>query len=138
MNLHPTRPRPNTAILKEINAIPYAVPGTLTTKRYTKNDGSISVYHQLQQTVDGKNVTQYVPRDKFERVRQGVENFQRREKLLDELDKAGLHAALNPETVDEGKKKRPEPNSKPNSKSCASPRDAVTRSPKPPSPRSRP
>jgi hypothetical protein len=110
MNLTPIRPRAKAAIIAEINAIPYVVAGTLTEKRHTAKDGSTILYHQLQRWTEGQNETTYVKRENLERVKQGIENFKQRKRLLDELDEAGFltaFAKIEQETHD--KKKRPKP-----------------------------
>ena len=135
MNAQPTRPRPKTAILAEINAIPHTVAGTLTEKRHLNKDGSVSVYHQLQRWTNGKNTTTYVPKNKLERVRQGIENARQRNTLLEELDEAGLADALADETTTEPNTKKKHP--KPGSKSRTSSKKREKNSAKSPSTRTR-
>ena len=101
--------RDTSAILADIGAIRNPVAGTLTVvNRPLKGGGSYPHCH-LQHWRGGRNVTTYVPPDRVEGVRAGIEARRRMESLMAELAAAGAAAALAGEAEDAVKKKRRSP-----------------------------
>jgi len=106
MNTSSGKHRDTSVILADIGAIRNPVAGTLTVvNRPLKNGGSYPHCH-LQQWRGGKNVTTYVPPDRVERVKAGIEEHRRMESLVAELAAAGTAAALAGGAGDPAKKKR--------------------------------
>ena len=94
MNLHPNRPRAKKAILADILAIDNPIAGTLTTTIRTLKNGTSSPHYHLQLWKNGKNHTTYVPTDKVEQVKQGIEQHKKLRALAEELEQAGVQAVL--------------------------------------------
>ena len=94
MNLQPNRPRAKKAILAEILAIENPIAGTLTTTFRTLKNGAKAPHYHLQLWKNGKNQTTYVPRDKVEQVKQGIEQHKKLRELAAELEEDGVQAVL--------------------------------------------
>jgi len=106
MNSTTTRPLAQTAILAENNNIILPVRGTLSSSKRKLKNGGETDYHVLQYWKDRKHVSIYVPPDKVEAVRRGIELRQKLEANALEKAEAGLHATLNPKLMDTLEKKR--------------------------------
>jgi hypothetical protein len=93
-----------SAITAEMLTIKNPVAGTLTeTKRPSKN-GTTRPHFHLQQWVDGKNKTTYIPADKAESVREGIARHKRLAELMNELAGAGIAGILRDSDEDPVKK----------------------------------
>ena len=127
MNSRTHLSRSRGQILADIHAIGNIVEGTLTlTHQKPDKNGIKRPHYHLQKWKNGKNNTVYVPLDKVEAVKKGIENRKRLQALMDELFAAETLAALDPEPprahdpAVEAKKKRrkssspsPAPSAKP-------------------------
>jgi hypothetical protein len=106
MNLPPTSPRSAAAILADILAIENPIRGSLTITHRPSKNGTTKTHYHLQKSVNGKNVTTYIPPEKAEEVQKGIEQHKKLRALMDELDASGLQTALHGQTnADDVKKK---------------------------------
>jgi len=106
MTTQKTKHRDRSEILGDMSAIENVVIGTLTEKRYKSAVGEETVYYQLQQWKEGRNETVYVPRDKVEFIKSGIEGHKRLEVLFHELAESDTAVALHTPAEDIVKKKR--------------------------------
>ena len=125
MNSTTTRPTAKTANIAENNNITLPVRGTLSSSKRKLKNGGETDYHVLQYWKDRKHVSIYVPPDKVEAVRRGIELRQKLEAIALEKAEAGLHATLNPKPMDKLEKKK--------TSSASSAKNARAKSPKKPS-----
>jgi len=112
MNSHRTRLRNRSAILADIQAIPFVMEGTLTEYRQKNKKGAPATRHHLQKWAQGRNQTQYVKQHELEHTKKGIENKKRLDALVAELaatDEAAFFAGgtlLPAPAEDPAKKKR--------------------------------
>ena len=98
--------RSREAILADISVIKYTVEGKLTEMRRVLKGGEKAVYYHIQCWDNGRNKTIYVPTNKIEEVRLGIENRKRLEALLHELAEADTLSILSGRQEDASKKKQ--------------------------------
>lgn len=72
-------------IVAEMNSVSRAVSGKITEKRRKLKSGKVVVYHQLQQWVDGRNVTTHIPESCVQDFREAVEGHGKLQTLVSEL-----------------------------------------------------
>ena len=132
MNLPPNSPRAKMAIIADILAIDNPIAGTLTTTFRTLKDGSKQPHYHLQKSRKGKNITTYIPPEKVERVKQGIEQYKKLKALNDELEQAGLNNVLNSpgETGSEDVKKKQKSSTSPKNTRNTSPASRSRPSPR--------
>ena len=106
MNSPHSTPRCRQEILADINAIKNVVEGTLTlTHQKTANNGQQRPHYHLQKWKNGRNNTVYVPIDKVQDVKKGIENRKQLEALMQELlatDTLAVLATQTPNTSNPG------------------------------------
>ena len=100
----PQTPLRNRAeIVSDMNSIKCVASGKITEKRRTLKNGETVAYHQLQQWVDGKNVTTHIPKDRLPAFTDAVAGHERLNNLVGELSTVDTKAVV--EGVDLKKKR---------------------------------
>ena len=95
--------RNRAEIVSEMNSIQCVASGRITEKRRTLKNGETVAYHQLQQWVDGKNVTTHIPKDRLAAFTEAVAGYERLTNLVGELSTVDTKAVV--EGVDIKKKR---------------------------------
>lgn len=98
-----TPPRSRAEIVSEMNGIKCVVSGKITEKRRILKNGKSVVYHQLQQWVDGRNVTTHVPKERLPAFVDAVAGHAKINELVGELSTVDTKAVTEGAGV---KKKR--------------------------------
>lgn len=101
---HQSRIRPREEILSDICSVECAVSGKITARERPLKNGGTGLYYQLQQWIDGRNVTTHIPASEVGRYRGAVAGHARVSALTDELSAADAQA-LGPGEGDAVKKK---------------------------------
>jgi hypothetical protein len=77
--------RNRAEIVSEMNGIKSVVSGKITEKRRTLKNGETVAYHQLQQWVDGRNVTTHIPKERLAAFTEAVTGHAKLNDLVEEL-----------------------------------------------------
>ena len=88
--------RSRAEIVSEMNGITCVVAGKITEKRRVLKNGKSVVYHQLQQWVDGRNVTTHIPKERLPAFVDAVDGHAKINELVGEL------SAVDTKAVAEG------------------------------------
>ena len=100
--LAPVRSREE--ILSDLCSIECAVSGKITVKNRPLKSGGSASYYQLQQWIEGRNVTTHIPSSKLEQFRESVAGHAKVTSLVSELSRTDTHR-LCAEEADPVKKK---------------------------------
>jgi hypothetical protein len=85
-------PRNRAEVVADMNDVSRAVAGKITEKRRTLKNGKPVVYHQLQQWVDGKNVTTHIPKGGLTAFTEAVDGHEKLRSLISELSSVDTKA----------------------------------------------
>jgi hypothetical protein len=79
--------RNRAEIVSEMNGIKSVVSGKITEKRRTLKNGETVAYHQLQQWVEGRNVTTHIPKERLTAFTEAVTGHAKLNDLVEELSR---------------------------------------------------
>ena len=99
----PASLRSRAEIVSDMNGIKSVVSGKITEKRRMLKNGETVVYHQLQQWVDGRNVTTHIPKERLPAFTEAVTGHAKLNDLVEELSTVDTKAVIEGAEV---KKKR--------------------------------
>ena len=86
--------RNRAEIVSDINSVKCVVAGKITEKRRTLKNGETVAYHQLQQWVEGKNVTTHIPKERLTAFMEAVAGHERLNNLVGELSTVDTKAVV--------------------------------------------
>jgi hypothetical protein len=91
--------RSRTEVVADMNDVSRAVAGKITEKRRMLKSGKTVVYHQLQQWVDGKNVTTHIPQKCLKAFTEAVDGHEKLRSLISELSSVDTKAIIEDPAV---------------------------------------
>jgi len=96
---HQSSTRCRTEVVADMNDVSRAVAGRITEKRRVLKNGKTVVYHQLQQWVDGKNVTTHIPKGCLTAFTEAVDGHEKLRSLISELSSVDTKAITEDPSV---------------------------------------
>ena len=96
---HQSSTRCRTEVVADMNDVSRAVAGRITEKRRVLKNGKTVVYHQLQQWVDGKNVTTRIPKGCLTAFTEAVDGHEKLRSLISELSSVDTKAITEDPSV---------------------------------------
>ena len=96
MKNKPSQPllRDRAEIVSDMNSIKCVASGKITQKRRTLKNGETVIYHQLQQWVDGKNITTHIPRERLSAFTEAIAGHAELINLVGELSTVDTKAVI--------------------------------------------
>jgi hypothetical protein len=86
--------RSRAEIVSAMNSIKCVASGKITQKRRILKNGETVVYHQLQQWVDGKNVTTHIPKERLSAFTEAIAGHAELTNLVSELSAVDTKAVV--------------------------------------------
>ncbi len=91
---HPLSAADRAALVHEATTLPSYIKGKICEIKKTRKNGEVVTYYNLQYWHQGRNHTKYIPREALPRVREGIQNAQRLEKILERLSGIDVERAV--------------------------------------------